>query len=387
MTKTISTGHKTALTLVEQHRCTCWLVKLRDGRDFGFTDHDQNLTISGWSSPDNILHGTYKADAGFTSRSVVTSDALNVDTSEAHGVLSDDRILEDDLNAGRWDFARVYIFRVIWDDLSKGPEYARVGWLGDVSWSGIKFKTDVRGLMQLYTRTLVDLTSPMCRVKTLGDALCKADLVGSPTYEVLESVDDVAADNQTFFCARLTQPGPSAGVAVTNATNANPCVITLIDASLGLQSGQTVSLSGVLGMDKINGNVVVQNPNSNTFEIDLDTTDTGVYPPYAGGGTVIPLGSGSGFFEYGLVEWLTGANQGLSMEVKSYVPGQVTLSLPMPFPISGASDSPTDTFRITAGCDRSFATCKGRFFNWLNFRGEPYVQGIDKLVQIGRETV
>lgn len=386
MTKLIATAHKTALTLPQQRRCTCWLVKLRDGvTSYGFTDHDEDVVISGWSSPDSILHGTYKAEAGFSAKAVVTSDGLNVDNTQAHGVLTDDRILEEDLHAGLWDFARVYIFRVFWDDITKGPEYARVGWLGEVQWAGIKFTADIRGLMQLYTRTMIDLTSPMCRVKRLGDNLCKVGLGGSPTYIVTAGVDDVAADNQTFFSSVLTQPGPSSGVAVTNITNANPAVISLADASLKLQEGQTVSLSGVQGMTTINGNVVVRNPTDTTFEIDTDTTDTSDYPPYTSGGTVIPLGAGSGFFEYGIVEWLTGANAGLEMEVKSYVPGQVTLALPMPFPISGAGDSPTDTFRVTAGCDRSFTTCRDRFHNPLNFRGEPYVQGIDKLVQLGRE--
>jgi len=61
------------------------------------------------------------------------------------------------------------------------------------------------------------------------------------------------------------------------------------------------------------------------------------------------------------------------------VPGQVTLALPMPYTIAVA-----DTYSIAAGCDKSFTTCRDRFDNVLNFRGEPYVPGVDKLVQIGR---
>ena len=36
-----------------------------------------------------------------------------------------------------------------------------------------------------------------------------------------------------------------------------------------------------------------------------------------------------------------------------------------------------DTFTITAGCDKTFATCKARFGNHLNFRGFPHVPGSD----------
>ena len=34
-------------------------------------------------------------------------------------------------------------------------------------------------------------------------------------------------------------------------------------------------------------------------------------------------------------------------------------------------------FTLTAGCDKTFATCKARFANHLNFRGFPHVPGAD----------
>lgn len=389
--KTVSAALKAHLALPTQTMCTCWLARLANGDVYGFTDHDEEIVISGWSSPDNILHATYAADSGFSTRAIQTSDALNVDNTEAQGIviagddlLTSPSITEDDLRAGFWNFARVYIFEVNYRDLTMGPLYKRVGWLGEVTAGRLHFRAEIRGLMQLYTRTIISLTSPGCRVKTLGDAMCKLDLDGSPSYRFTGAVDSVNADNQTFQCATLTQPGPSAGVAITNITNANPGVVTLADASLNLVAAQVVSLSDVQGMITINGNVIVRNPSGNTFELDFDTTNTTDFPPYTSGGTAIQLGAGSGYFEYGVVEWLTGANEGISMEVKAYVPGQVTLVLPMPFAISGASDSPTDTFRITAGCDRSFTTCGTRFSNTDNFRGEPYVQGLDRMVQVGR---
>jgi Phage conserved hypothetical protein BR0599/Ubiquitin-activating enzyme E1 FCCH domain len=195
-------------------------------------------------------------------------------------------------------------------------------------------------------------------------------------------VDSVNADNQTFYSASLTQAGPSAGVAITGISNANPGIVTMADDSLHLIEGQAVTISGVAGMEIINTVTIARNPVGNTFELGIDTTDTGDYPPYTSGGTVTPLGSNTGYFDFGMVTWVTGENAGLSMEIKAYVPGQVTLALPMPFPIS--SGSPQDTFVISAGCDKSFTTCRDRFNNVVNFRGEPYVPGIDKLIQVGR---
>ena len=36
---------------------------------------------------------------------------------------------------------------------------------------------------------------------------------------------------------------------------------------------------------------------------------------------------------------------------------------------------------VTEGCDRTLATCAGRFGNAANFRGEPYLPGLDLLTR------
>jgi uncharacterized phage protein (TIGR02218 family) len=48
--------------------------------------------------------------------------------------------------------------------------------------------------------------------------------------------------------------------------------------------------------------------------------------------------------------------------------------LSRPFPIAPASGN---GFSLTMGCDKSFATCKARFANALNFRGQPTLPGDD----------
>jgi hypothetical protein len=44
-----------------------------------------------------------------------------------------------------------------------------------------------------------------------------------------------------------------------------------------------------------------------------------------------------------------------------------------------------DTYSMHAGCDYSLETCRDRFNNILNMRAEPYVPGVDRLVQIGKQ--
>lgn len=81
-------------------------------------------------------------------------------------------------------------------------------------------------------------------------------------------------------------------------------------------------------------------------------------------------------FTAGRLMWSSGANAGLAMEVKQHraADGEVTLSLwqAMPEPIA-----PGDTFTVTAGCDKTFATCRDRFANAENFRGFPHIPGND----------
>jgi uncharacterized phage protein (TIGR02218 family) len=47
----------------------------------------------------------------------------------------------------------------------------------------------------------------------------------------------------------------------------------------------------------------------------------------------------------------------------------------MPFNISAG-----DEFTIVAGCDKASRTCIEKFNNIINFRGEPDLPGMDKLL-------
>ncbi len=82
------------------------------------------------------------------------------------------------------------------------------------------------------------------------------------------------------------------------------------------------------------------------------------------------------YFAYGQVLFTSGANSGLHMEVRAFGQGQFTLFLPMPHPIALG-----DTYQAVAGCDKLFASCTAKFANAVNFRGEPHVPGMDKLLE------
>jgi uncharacterized phage protein (TIGR02218 family) len=119
--------------------------------------------------------------------------------------------------------------------------------------------------------------------------------------------------------------------------------------------------------------------------VDLDDS------AFRGSGTVAAMGGDSllyvsgldgfadGWFTEGRIVFTSGANDGLAVEVKVHRVGDDGVSLAlwqvMPEPIAGG-----DTFTITAGCDKRFATCRDRFSNAVNFRGFPHMPGNDFVV-------
>lgn len=82
------------------------------------------------------------------------------------------------------------------------------------------------------------------------------------------------------------------------------------------------------------------------------------------------------WFSGGVVTWLTGGNAGLRRAVKQHrnIDGAATLSF---WQAMSAAISLGDSFSVTAGCDKQFATCKAKFSNAPNFRGFPHMPGND----------
>jgi uncharacterized phage protein (TIGR02218 family) len=92
-------------------------------------------------------------------------------------------------------------------------------------------------------------------------------------------------------------------------------------------------------------------------------------------------GEASDVFTFGTITFTSGANHGLSMELKEYlytagIGGRMIMALPLPYPI-GAGDA----YTLTKGCDKTIGTCLSRFNNVVNFRGEPAVPGLDRMLE------
>ena len=374
-----------------------WLVNRTDGQIFAFTDHDVDIVfdLELWLSqgspvsiaPGPIITGTgsqtYLAATSYKPSDVEGSAALNVPDLELMGMLQSPSITEDDLRAGVWDYAGVCYFLVNWANTSMGAIILRLGHIGEVTVDRSFFRAETRGLTQAYTKTIGELTSPGCRAD-LGDARCTVDLVGgSPSWTVTGQVGSVSADGLTIYDAGRTEAGPTGGIAITGVTNANPGHVTLA-SPVPFSSGEPVTLSGIIGMPLLNTVVQVFSPSGSGFDLSIDTSDTAVYGVYSSGGSATPLGGDTGYFDGGKITITSGLNAGFFREVKSYVPGQITLWIE--FPYAFTTGSPSDTYSMHVGCDKSLTTCRDRFSNVKNHRGEWYLPGVDRLVQVGRHT-
>ncbi len=84
------------------------------------------------------------------------------------------------------------------------------------------------------------------------------------------------------------------------------------------------------------------------------------------------------WFDHGRFEMVTGAAAGLVASIKSDRQRSVGREVEL-WQSLGADVLPGDIFRMIAGCDKSAATCRVKFGNFLYYRGFPHIPGEDWL--------
>ena len=84
----------------------------------------------------------------------------------------------------------------------------------------------------------------------------------------------------------------------------------------------------------------------------------------------------AGWFSHGVLTWTSGASSGRSERIDEHRMDAAGVTLVLR-PRAGPMPEPGDTFSAFAGCDKTFATCKAKFDNAVNFRGFPHLPGND----------
>ncbi len=182
--KTLSAAFEAHLASGATTLAWCWRLTRRDGVIQGFTDHDMPITFDGT---------VFEAAAGFTASELKSAVGLSVDNLEVTSALSSAHLSEADLAAGRYDDAKVEIFRVNW----KAPEQRllmKTGSLGEVKRQGTAFAAEVRGLAHYLQQTMGRLYQYTCDAD-LGDARCKVNLA-SASYSAMATLISAESSRQ-----------------------------------------------------------------------------------------------------------------------------------------------------------------------------------------------
>lgn len=262
--------------------CRCFVLTRRDGMVQGFTDHDEDVVVSGV---------TCLANAGLAASEASARLGLSIDGAEISGALADDCLTDADLAAGHYDAAKVEMFLVDWSE----PDLhilLSTATLGEVRREGTAFIAEMRSLSDALAQETGRLFTASCAAD-LGDSRCGVDLAS------------------------------------------------------GAYRGE--------------GSVTVLRGTSAFAASGLDAFE-------------------EGWFDAGKLTFTGGENDGLAIEVKRHrFDGEavvIELWQAMPEPLSVG-----DSFVVTAGCDKRFATCRSRFNNAVNFRGFPHIPGNDFVIR------
>ena len=159
--------------------CHAWAVVRRDGKTYGFTDHDRDLSFDGL---------VFKANSGLTAGALQFTSGLAVDNTEVSGALTDDGITDEDLAIGRFYGAAVTTWIVNWTDVAQRTIRFR-GRFGEIKRSAGAFKVELRGLTDILNQQNGRVYQANCAA-VLGDNECRFN-TNQPGFTLEASVQTI----------------------------------------------------------------------------------------------------------------------------------------------------------------------------------------------------
>lgn len=385
MTKSISAALQTHLEGTVTTLAMCWHITRTDGTEYFFTTHDQSITITtgdftsdDFDPDDFYTDDVYLPAGGFEQTAIANDSSMAVDNMNMAGILNSDSLAEADLRAGRFDFAEVEVFLVNWADTSQGVIKLRKGRFGEVTVSptGV-FNVELRGLTQQLSQSIIEVYTPDCRAD-LGDSRCKAPI--NP---------DVRESGQVYALGEFIRV--SAGVGFDSGD---------FDPS-DFDTGAYAQYSNRIYECTTAGTTASTQPTYDTVVGNTTTDGTAVFTAreaWTRSAVVATVSSRKVFtltitetravndwFNGGVLQFDSGLNTGIAMEIRDWVQSSstVTLFLSVPFDIAVG-----DKCHLYPGCDKRLSTCSTKFAipdslnfdngNVYNFRGEPFVPGQDE---------
>ena len=174
--------------------CRLWHVRRKDGKEFGFTDHDCDLALNGTN---------FIARSGLTASAIENTNGMAVDNTEVLGALSDASISETDILAGRYDGADVTIYLVNWRD-KKQHSIIFKGSIGEITQGNGKFSAELRSLTDALNVRTGRVYQSECSAD-LGDHQCKVNLY-SQEYSIESQIKEISEGRIFELTDEITQP-------------------------------------------------------------------------------------------------------------------------------------------------------------------------------------
>ncbi len=149
-----------------------WEIIPPTGGPLRFTSHDQDVDYTG------VGLGVFTASSSFGGSAVTGREGLSVDNLSIIGITSDE-ITEQDLTAGVYDDAEIYLYLGHWDNTALGLKVLKRGRLGEITATEAGFEAEVRGLAEFLQRPQGRTYTLECDVVNFGDSRCGFDIVGA----------------------------------------------------------------------------------------------------------------------------------------------------------------------------------------------------------------
>lgn len=340
---------------------TCWRIIRTDGVEYYFTDHDANISFGG---------NTYVASSGYQRTAIQNDATLSVDNLEIQGILDSNQISDSDLRVGKFDYAEIRIFAVNWQDLTQNEIKLRRGWIGEVMLTSQgTFAAELRGMTQSLSQQIGQITESECRAD-LGDTRCTVPInpairQNSTAYAVGDFIRVATAagstqsayENRIYECtiAGVTDSSPPAYDTTVGNTTA--------DGTATFTARQAWMRHGVVD--------TVTSRKEFTLDVAFDE-----------------VRAVDDWFNGGALEFEDGDNDGKIIEIRDWVTSTLTVTLFLATPYDIA---PGALVRLYPGCNKRLSTCVVKFVipsstdfsngNVINFRGEPFLPGIDQLIR------
>jgi len=179
----------------------CIRITRTDSAVFAFTEHDQEIVVSGQA---------YKPMLGERSK-IAAADDLSIANFDVATVIDDDDLREDDLASGLFDNATAELFLVNWASPADGTLLLLKGKIGEVRRAGAAFAGDIRGLLDQLGQAVGEKTSPSCRFVLGNPDTCQADLTNFTTSGTVATVTDRRDFTAVFADLPTGGPPPDSG--------------------------------------------------------------------------------------------------------------------------------------------------------------------------------